>query len=47
MAEGDLVVEDGMNAKFNGNSSDTNPIEEQEPNFDDPEGFDDDISDDG
>ncbi|KAJ6219776.1 hypothetical protein RDWZM_005588 [Blomia tropicalis] len=45
MAEGDLLIEDGSVNKFNGNSSEANVVEEQEPNFDDPDDFIDDISD--
>lgn len=47
MAEGDLLIEDGSVNKFNGNSSEANVVEEQEPNFDDPDDFIDDISDEG
>ena len=46
MAEGDLLVEENPSLKFNGNNVD-GPAEEQEPNFDDPDDFVDDISDEG
>lgn len=45
MAEGDIVVEDGPN--FNGNTTNVDDSEEVEPNFDDPEDFIDDITDEG
>ena len=46
MAEGDLLVEENPNLKFNGNVDGSAP-EEEEPNFDDPEDFVDDVDDEG
>ena len=46
MAEGDLLIEDNANLKF-ANNFDEGEAEEQEPNFDDPEDFVDDIDDEG
>lgn len=46
MAEGDLLIEDSANLKF-ANNVDEAEEEEQEPNFDDPEDFIDDVDDEG
>lgn len=45
MAEGDVIVDGESN--YNGNTSIEENVEEAEPNFDDPPGFIDDISDEG